>query len=197
MSWNARPTAVAAVVLGLTILGLVGPGSAADDKNPRADIDKIAEMLAKDPKADVSKDAAMLKSLGLKPVMKLFKLRKAGGAGVGVQADTIKPDGIEAKIDSLREDELSPAALAKESDALKMLGYRVVALAAFAEVKAPAKDDKKKKVADWVAWSKEMKTGGLALAAAVEKKDPAGVKKAADVMGKSCIKCHDIFRDDD
>ncbi len=192
---------MAALLMGLGVVVLVGPGGAADDKKmvPEAVISglqKVADSLAKDPKADVSKDLDGLKKFDLKLPMKLFKKRENGGWGVGGKAGAINPDGIERQLEALGEG-ANAAALAKDGDAIMELGYRTAAIAALAEAKAPAKAMGKKTPKEWMKWSTELKTASLQLGEAAKKKDAAAVTKAAAAASKTCSGCHDIFRDDE
>jgi hypothetical protein len=181
-----------AVVLG----ALVGSGSAADEKGVPKDlqaaVEKIATTLETNKAADVKKDAADLKKYDLKYTMRLFKTRKNHGFGVGT-AGSVEPDGIERKVEELAENAPPPAQYGKEAAALKQAGLRMAAIAAVAEASAPAKNDGKKKVKDWIQWSADMKAAGLQMA---EAKDAASVSKAARAAQTACTKCHDVFRDE-
>lgn len=191
----------AGLALGLLTVALVGTTGAADDapKVPEEvvkGVSKIADALDKNKMSDVSKDAAELKKYDIKLSMRLLKLRASGGFGVGDKGGDAKSDGIERKLEKL-SDGVDKDALTKDGAALKQMGERLAAIAVVAESKAPAKDNGKKKVKDWMKWSADMKAAGLDLADAVAAKDPEKVKKAAAAAGKTCTACHDVFRDDE
>jgi len=198
MRGNARWMTAGAAGLALALAALVGPRGAADDAKtmPKEVTDgvlKIADLLAKNKDADVSKEAAELKKVDLKFPMRLFKLRKNSGLGVGKAGDVPeKMDGIERQLE-----EVGDGGGIKDFAALQEMGYRTAAIAAVSEAKAPAKAAGKKNPKDWVAWSAEMRKAGLELAEAAKAKNAAGVQKAAATATKTCTKCHDVFRDDE
>jgi hypothetical protein len=191
-------------LVGLALLlGVVVSPGAADDKDEksmpkevREGVLKVAADLAMDKAADATKDAAALKGKDLKFPMRLFKLRKNHGFGVGDKAGAIDPDGIERKVEELGEKAPAAADLAKEADALKDAGYRMAAIAAVAEQKVPAAGAGMKTPKNWAKWCADMRTAGIELAKAAEKKDGAGVQKASKAAQAACTACHDAFRDE-
>jgi hypothetical protein len=204
MKSHTRGTMAGLVGLALLLAVLVSPGTADDEKGMpkevREGVLKVAGDLAAGKADDAKKDAAALKGKDLKYPMKLFKLRKNLGLGIGPKPGAEeKADGIERKLEKLADKEEAPsdAQIVKEAEALEQAGYHVAAIAIVAEIKAPTKDDGKKKVKDWMKWSKEMQAAGLELASAAKAKNAAGIKAAAKKTQDVCTQCHDVFRGDD
>jgi cytochrome c556 len=201
MRGHARGAALGAagLLLGLGVLA----GRAADDKELQATVQKTATAFEKNDVAEAKKLAAEVakNTKDFEDVMHLFAPRtpkpakRPPGWGVGPKSGVITPDGIEKKLEALADKGKLPAdRLNAEADALTEMGYRVAAIGEVSLAKKPAKDEGKKKVADWVKWSQEMRSAGLALAAAAKKKDAAGVEKAAKMANDSCTKCHAVYR---
>lgn len=194
MRRHVRWAAVGAAGL-LWSMGVLS-GRAADDADVKSAVQKIAAALDKNNTAEAKKVATeTAKNVkDFEDVMHLFALRTKKGLGVGPKPGAVTPDGIEKKVETLADKDLTAAQMAAEAEALAQMGNDMAAIAEISLAKKPAKDEGKKKVADWVKWSTEMRDAGLALAAAAKKKDAAGVKKAADKANTSCTKCHDVFR---
>ncbi len=85
---------VATLSLGAGFLSAV---AAADDKDIKGTVLKIADALEKNDAAGAKKLAESLKDEDLEDVMHLFKPRKDKGLGIGSKAGAVKPDGIELK----------------------------------------------------------------------------------------------------
>lgn len=82
--------------------------------------------------------------------------------------------------------------LADHADDYKKAGYEAAAVGML--LRATGKETDAKKQADWVAFTKELQTAGVALAEAAAKKAPAAVKAAAVKADGACTKCHEAFR---
>ena len=194
MRWYLHGAAVGAagLILGLAVLG----GRAADGKDLKAAIQKVAAAYDKNDEAGAKKLAAEVAkdTKDFEDVMHLLALRTKKGLGVGPKPGAITPDGIEKMVEELSGKEIAKGKLEADSAGLAQMGNEIAAIAEVSLAKKPAKDEGKKKVADWVKWSNDMRGAGLALAAAAKKKDPAALKKAADKANTSCSKCHDVFR---
>src|SRR5438552_13525389 len=131
MTTRARVWAAGAALLALgTGVFLAGSGSAADDKDPRGTVEKIAGALEKNNEAEAKKLSSNLKETDVADIMNLFKLRKAKGFGVGDKPGAINPDGIEAKLNNLAARPISPGDLSKQSDAIAQAAYRAAAITA-------------------------------------------------------------------
>ena len=187
----------------LSLYLLFGAGiSAAIDPKVKTAINKIAEALEKGDNATATKEAATLakNTEELNDVMHAFKPRttkKKGGVtglGVGPKAGVVTPDGIELKINAMARDGITSGSLKKEGSALIIAAWQTAAIAEVAIAKAPMKDIGKKKRADWMKWSEEMKVGSKELAAAVKSGSIADVKTAATKINSSCNSCHSVFR---
>src|SRR5215831_1236575 len=119
MGVNSRLLAGGAATLALAIAVLVTSrsGLLADDTPDEKDVKAAEDIVTKAAgDADAMKkagDEIMGKKLSLKAAMYSFKLRSAGGVGVG-KAGSVSPDGIEAKLINLGKKELSSAAAKKE-----------------------------------------------------------------------------------
>ncbi len=191
MRRHVRWAAIGAAVL----LGSLG-GRAADDKDLKGAIQKIAAAFDKKDMSEAKKLAAdAAKNTGdFEDVMHLFALRTKKGLGVGAKPGAVTPDGIEKKVEVLADKGIPADKLPAEADALAKMGNDIAALGEITIAKKPAKDEGKKKMADWVKWATDMRDAGLALADAAKKKDAVALKKAADRANTSCTKCHDVFR---
>jgi hypothetical protein len=199
MRINARllATGAALAILGIWFLANPGNGSAADDKDVRDDVLKVAEALEKKDAPGARKQAeAVAKKNELEDVMGLFRLRTKKGLGVGPTAGVVKPDGIEAKIMALGKQPLRGSQLDTEAPALVQSAYVAAAIAEIARDKCPV--DKKqgdKDPASWRNWTNDLEKASMDLAAAAEKKDAASIKTAANKMNSTCNACHAVFRD--
>lgn len=195
MKTHARVLGIGALALASGIWFLAASGSsAADDKDVRAIVLKIADLIEKKDDAGASKEAKALKDK-LDEAMALFALRTKKGLGVGPKAGAITPDGIEAKLINIAKKPMAKAQLEKEADALMKAAYASAALAEAALVNTPEKDMGMKKKKDWTEWSKEMRQASIDLAAAAKARNPDAVKTAAAKLNSSCNNCHGVFRD--
>ena len=48
--------------------------------------------------------------------------------------------------------------------------------------------------ANWLAWAGELRTNAVALHEAAAGKNEAKTRQALETLGKTCTKCHDVFR---
>jgi hypothetical protein len=193
---------VRGIILGTSGLALAlgllagGAGTAADDKALPDEVVKVASALEKQDSSSAKKMAGdIAKGNELEVIMHLFALRTKKGLGVGRQPGAVTPDGIERKIIELAKKQLPDKQLAEESPALTEMSYTTAAMALIAHAKAPAKDDGKKKVRDWLAWSEELREASLQMASAAKDKKAAELHKAATKVDGACNKCHDVFKD--
>lgn len=190
-----RLTAVGLAVAALGFATLAGKGGAADD-DAKGAVTKIADMLEKKDTAGAQKAAAAFApKADIEDVMHLMSLRRSKGLGVGAKPGAITPDGIEAKIMELGKRPLPAAKLTAESSDLTRMAYVAAAIGEVAHAKPPAKDEGKKKKADWVKWSGDMRDAALKLADATKAKNPMEVKAAATKLYSSCTTCHEVFRE--
>jgi hypothetical protein len=127
-------------------------------------------------------------------IMHAFKLRSKKGIGVGAMANAVTPDGIEAKIEALARDNLTPAALTKEKDGLGRLGSVVAGVGYVIVAMPPEKDDGKAKRADWITWSESLAKAGVEFTAAAKAASVADLKKAATKIKQNCDSCHAVFK---
>jgi soluble cytochrome b562 len=190
--------AAGAALLAVGLVFLTG-GRAADDKGPREEVDKLAEVAAKSP-ADLQKKAdAYAKNVdSLEDVMNLLKKRMKdgkGGYGIGPKPTGQADDGIEARIQNYAKKAPPAATLKKEKDDLIQAMNRTKAIAAIAVAKKPTKKEGDKDPKDWKEYSDEMVKQADALSKAIESGDPKAVKDAASRLNGSCTNCHGKFRD--
>jgi cytochrome c556 len=201
MGVNSRLLAGGAAVLALAVLVLVAPRSAlrADENPDEKEVKKGEDILVKDSAdPDAMKKAGeeiMKAKVSLKAAMYAFKLRSAGGLGIGPKADAIKPDGIEAKLINLSKKELAKGAVGTEAPDLEKTAQVCEAMSYVTEAFAPKKKVGDKDPKDWAQFTMEMRTAAADLAKAAGKKDGKGITAAAKNLTAACNNCHGEFRD--
>jgi Cytochrome C' len=190
------------VLLALTVssLGAAGQRSAPSTTDYRAAIQKLADAIQKNESGQVKQLAEELAKAGpLLEVMNTLEKRDPAGKklvfGVGKKPGGITPDGIEAKIQSLRRKPQPQKLIDRESGALVEMAYRVAAIGEVARLAAPERDQGMKKVKDWLEWSDAMRKSAEELADAAKAKNPTAVKNAAAKLDSSCTNCHGVFRE--
>jgi len=204
MKAHVGAIAVGAVVLTLGFWFLAaGNSGAADDKGDmRALVQKLADTIAKgDAEQAKTLTAEIAKDADLKAVMYLMKKRENKGKakgyfGVGKEAGSIQPDGIEAKIINLSKRPVSDKQLDKESEALVEMAYRLAAVAEIAKAKPSEKANNAAKKKDWADYADSMRKGAGELAEGAKEKKAPAIKDAASKINSSCNNCHGSFRDD-
>jgi soluble cytochrome b562 len=185
------------VIVTLTLgAGFLSRLGAADEKDIKGTVLKIADALEKNDAAGAKKLAESLKDEDLEDVMHLFKPRKDKGLGIGAKAGAVKPDGIELKVIALAMNEPPKKELDDAAADLARAGYVAAAIAEVALIKSPEKKEKDKDPKDWKNWAEGMQQGALELASAAKAKKAADVKKAAEKMDNNCKSCHKVFRDE-
>lgn len=184
------------VIVGAGLLALVGwvltsSGRAADDKDVKPALRKLAAAIEKDDAGEIKKQAAETAKMAdeIDEFMHAFALRTKKGLGVGDKAGAITPDGIEAKLQNLGKKAISKGDLGKQNKALLQMSHDIGAIAQIALIKTPAKDQ-----AQWTGWAKDMSAGAKDLAAAIKSGDPAAVKATATKLDGACTACHEKFR---
>jgi hypothetical protein len=185
----------AGLAVGIGLVAGTANSGAADEKEVRAAILKMADMIEKNDAAGAKKQAAAMKDAELLDAMNLLALRSRKGLGVGADPDKIKPDGIEAKLIGMGRKPLPQAQLEKEAADLARMAYVIAAISEVARVKVPEKDEGQKKRKDWIMWSEEMRQSAEQLARAAKAKNAAETKTAAAKVNSSCNNCHGVFRD--
>lgn len=186
-----------AILSVAALVYLAGAGRAGDeDKAAQMQVLKIAAAI----KANKDEGLKMAADWGKKTdtleyIMHGFKPRKKDGIGVGKVAGAITPDGIELFINTLQRDGITPTALAKQAAAIEELAYISATVGEVTRnfTKYEFKGKKTKK--DWQALAEKMRDGSLQLAAAVQAKGAAEVKKAAKTLNDACNACHSQFRE--
>jgi hypothetical protein len=170
----------------------------------RDSVGHIADFIAKGNMAAAKKEAARLAKSLDDPgdVMRLLSYRikktedgktlEGTGFGLGPKPGAIQPDGIEDKVKALARTPLSPAALAKQSEALERAAYVAAAVSEVIPDTFPAGAKGDPKV--WKAWSQDMHKASLEFAKAVRTGKPDKVKMAADKLNDVCIRCHNDYR---
>ncbi len=204
MKAHVGAIAVGAVVLTLGFWFLAaGNSGAADDKGDmRALVQKLADTIAKgDAEQAKTLAAELAQHADLEAVMYLMKKRENKGKakgyfGVGKEAGSIQPDGIEAKIINLSKRPVSDKQLDKESEALVEMAYRLAAVAEIAKAKPSEKANNAAKKKDWADYADSMRKGAGELAEGAKEKKAPAIKDAASKINSSCNNCHGSFRDD-
>jgi cytochrome c556 len=178
-------------------LWFLAAGQAADEKEVRDAILKLADLVEKKDPAGVKKEGeAVAKKHELDEVMYLFKHRTKKGLGVGAKPGAIMPDGIEDKLRDLARRALPQDRLDKEAADLARMGSVTAAIAEVAQYKCTVekregdKDPKK-----WQEFIAEMRQTALDMAEAAKAKKPNEVKATATKLNTNCNNCHGIFRD--
>jgi hypothetical protein len=136
----------------------------------------IAAALKDDAKGN-AKAVDLHKNFDISDLMNQFGSEK--GSGVG----------LEKKIkDHVKKGMTSPELV----DVL----HKVAIIGQYSEHFAPAKDEGKKKKADWIKWSQDMTKAAVEAAAVAKgKPSPTDLKKALAKLDVSCTECHGVFRD--
>ena len=183
---------VATLSLGTGFLWAV---AAAEDKDVKGTVLKIADAFEKNDAAGAKKLAESLKDEDLEDVMHLMKPRKDKGLGIGSKAGAVKPDGIELKVIALAMNEPPKKELDESGEDLAKAAYVAAAIAEVALTQTKEKTQGKNPKA-WTESAEGMQKGALELASAAKAKKPADVKKAAEKMDNNCKSCHKVFRDE-
>jgi hypothetical protein len=197
------------LVLGACLIGLPCRSTAADDEIPKDVKEGLAKIsgLIENSKKDEAKKAAeaWAKKAGfaaaspgsLETLMHVFAPRAKKGLGVGDKPGTVKPDGIELKIQALgdmKNKPLTKKQIDAESADIKKMALVTAAVAEVTLTAAPKKDMGKLKAKDWIKWSEEMRDSAVKLAEAAEKKNEKLLQPIARTLDGSCTSCHEVFR---
>ncbi len=195
--------------MGAWFLAGAGSGNAADNKDLKGAIGKVADAMEKKDFHNAKKQAETIaKENELEDVMNLFKFRARTiegqtridkrAMGIGPKPGAINPDGIEAQVITLAMNEPAQKELDDHSGDFARAAYVAAAVAEVASRKCPVeKKEKKKDPKDWQNWTENLRQASLELAEAAKAKKLAEVKKAAGKMNAICTSCHKVFRDDD
>src|SRR5262249_22316565 len=100
--------------------------------------------------------------------------------------------GVEQELNDLEDvkGKWSDAQLARLAD----LGLKIAVIGQVVSKYTPEKDVKDMTKANWLAWTGELRSSALALHDAAAAKNEVNARQALDKMGKTCTKCHDVFR---
>ena len=175
-----------AVALGFGISWLAS--AAADDKDIKAAVLKLATALEKNDKEAAKKLVDELKKEDLEHVMELMK-----PPAKNKDAFDVVKEGIEMKLNALSKKAGDVKASAADYE---KMAHIVAAIAEVASVKCPVGSkmgDKDPKA--WAEWVNDMKDGAKALAEAAKAKDAKKVNAAAKKITGACNNCHGVFRD--
>jgi hypothetical protein len=120
----------------------------------------------------------------VKPVLKnymvLFASPKVGGFGVEQELSDVEDS----------KDKLTGPQFARLSD----LGLKIELIAEAAPRFAPEKDEKDMTKANWLKFTSEFRDNAEALHGAAAAKDETKTRAAVTNLGKTCVKCHDVFK---
>jgi hypothetical protein len=123
-------------------------------------------------------------------LMVQFRIRAAGGLGVEPQPKERADDGLEAMLKVLGDTGGNPL----KPDETARFAYRLAVMAE-AIRSLPPRLKVEKDPAKWLKWSAEMRDTSLQLATTAAKGDRAAVRQAALRVSRSCLDCHQVFRD--
>ena len=158
----------------------------------------LARDITPDPEVDkgLAKLAALLVAADTPAADKLAR-EVAKQHGLAEAMASAKGSAIDEKLALPREVVEQNAAVYKDR------GYQIAAFAAIlAEYPVPDLTWKRQvsaktqpeDLANWKAWVKQLREGGVKFAAAADKKDVAGLKAAAVAVTAACTNCHASFR---
>jgi hypothetical protein len=164
-----------------------------DDKKIKAaqkDVLAFAGDVAKG-KLDAKKALAIHKKYDeLNHLMTVFKARERKGIGYGPSGEA-----IEGKLNKLGKFALKRGDLNKEAAQLLRMAYINLALAEIGPHYAPPRpNDRGKGAKEWKQYTAEWKVATTQFIAAVKKRNPDMVKKAANDITSTCNSCHADFR---
>ncbi len=121
----------------------------------------------------------------------LFVLRRKGGLGIGAKPGVVRLDGIEVKIQALSEGRLTARQLEMEAAPLRQMAFRTAAIAELTAASLPVGLQGQNTM--WEEMSIKMRQSAFGLADAVQKKDLANIRKAAQALDATCTTCHGGF----
>lgn len=194
---------VVSLALGLVLLFVSNPISAADEDDEAAEaakktVNKVVEAMDKDPAAAAKMAQDIAAGLDSETdIMNLMKKRLKsgkGGWGVGPEATGASDDGIEAKIRNISRKPPTPPQLAKEQKDLVEMAKRTAAIGEIAKHLGPKMKMGDRDPKDWVEYSEAMAKHAKDLAKAIEGKDRDKIKDIAAELNASCNNCHGKFR---
>jgi hypothetical protein len=164
------------------------------------DVSEARQIILKsaEPEADAMRKAAdelVTKKIPLKSAMTLFKLRHAGGVGVGAEPGSVTPDGIEAKFIQLNKTELDAETAKREGPALEKAAHIALAMSYVVEAYTPTKKLGDKDPKDWRLFTNDMRASAEELAQAAKQREAHGLHVAAKGLFAACSSCHAEFRD--
>jgi cytochrome c556 len=156
-------------------------------KEAQQDVIKLMDSI-KGKKGDVKAQAQAMKKKyeELKPIMWVYKPRKANG--IGMDKDGA---GIESELARLGGTKSNPAKVAQKKKEIAKAADLSRAIAEVTELYVP-----KKNAAKWQGYVKDMKKASDELKKAAEDGDGAKIKKAINNLNASCTDCHGEFRND-
>jgi hypothetical protein len=191
-----RPYLAVWMVLGLAGLLLGGD----------AELNKPVRQLAKDLEVGGKNVPALLKGierqwpkLEAEEIMYALRYRMKNGQtnpddaglGIGGKPGAIKTDGVELMVKELARRELGAQELAALTPDLMQAGYDMLGVAHAVANKCPPNGRKKIKL--WEKYVQDFKKDTRDFMNAVQKKQPAAIKAAADKLDGTCIACHNDF----
>jgi hypothetical protein len=157
---------------------------------------KLAEFsksIATAPKAGTEKLARKQYLQELQWLMENFRGKAKGGEGLHAdlqyQPKLKNLNGTEAFLGAIAGKKLSDENLDKIAKELPNFAYRTAVIASITHEFPPGKE-----AAKWRMLANQMRDESLALAAAGQKKNAAGVFKAAQALESSCTQCHMAFK---
>jgi hypothetical protein len=160
-----------------------------------AEASKLAASLPFGRDTTRAKAPDLSKYLEVADLMNVYRTKKKGGEGIAPALQSTGPlkqqNGIEEKIRYLARKKMAPAKLAKESEALALLGYELAADGSLTATFAAAQ---KKDPARWREYSLAVRDAAVQLATAARKADAAAVFKAATTLDNACNQCHTVYR---
>jgi hypothetical protein len=174
-----------AVALGFGICWFAS--AAADEKDLKASILKLAAALEKNDKDAAKKLIDEIRKEELEDIMYLMKSPAKTGVDVGFK------EGIEQKLINASKkatDAKSSAAAYEKSASI------ISAIAEVVSDKCPVKEKKgAKDPKDWATWISELKESAGGLKEAAKSNDAKKLSAAAKKVTGVCTTCHEVFKD--
>jgi hypothetical protein len=99
---------------------------------------------------------------------------------------------VEAELDDFddQKDKYTDAQFARMAE----LGTKIAIIGHAIDRYVPEKDEKMATRKNWLLFTAELRENSQQLASAAAAKNEAGTRQALERLGKTCIKCHDVFK---
>lgn len=186
---------------GCVAFGLVYTASGAnnvpvpEDVKRKAAQDAVVDLSENLGARDVSERAAkVVKAHASEDISSIFRLKRAGGLGIGNATEANHQDGIERLVlDFARKKTTTEAELEKHHADYLRIAKVLQAMAELAPHRATERVRKSPELAkEWAEVAAEFRKGTANFRKAIEEKDPKKVRLAAKEMHNTCCHCHGL-----